>query len=598
MPARMSVLFALILAPCVLDAATDIFPLKKVEAGLKGEALTVFSGTKIQSFQFEVMGVAHDFIGPGRDVIWCRMTSDPTGSMVVAHGMSGSPCYVNGRLMGALAYGWEFSKEPVFGVQPIEGMLEVLRLKEAARGGSKGSGEATATPSGERLGRLKSLAGFARPNSSSTGKAAAQMLLPPLEISGLNPCIADRVLQAWSEAGFFPRAGGGGGVSRAADAAELVPGAAAAAIIAEGDLGIAATGTLTWRDGDRVVAFGHPLLGVGALEIPLGKAEIVGIVPSYASSMKMANRGSIVGRLTQDRLTAVGGALGGVPRLAPMSVRVKRGDSTRDWKLRFCDNKFFTPLVYQTALVQFLSGVLERSEESTVTLRSTIEFEGLPPLKFDDVFSGERYAWLVDAVMTPALQLLPVYENEFETPRVKAIHVEAAVETEVHLTTVEEMSVQPLEARAGETILVRAGLQRWHGPRVQREWEVKLPEEVKSGEVELVLADGSKADQLSGTLLGAGASRGAGPRDMKQLILALNKRHRHDSLYLVLQRKSAGLQVQDQRLVSLPESVRNLLSSDQSADRPAPIADAILSETAVEIGGVVEGSRSVRIKIK
>ncbi len=598
MNVRLPCFFVLILLPLVLPAATPILSLKDVRPGLKGEALTVFSGTKIQPFQFEVMGIAKDFIGPGHDVIWCKMTSDPTGMMVIAHGMSGSPCYINGKLMGALAYGWEFSKEPIFGVQPIESMLEVLALKENKPVASRSSQPPT------EMSTIKSLAGL-KPAPILSSKARAQMLQPPLEISGLNPHIADRVMQAWSESGFFPQMAAGGGASKLADAADLVPGAAATGVIAEGDLSIAATGTLTWRDGDRILAFGHPFLdigvvdGIGAVEIPLGKAEIVAILPNYKSSTKMANQGSVVGSLTQDRLTAVGGVIGKTPRMTPMSVTVRWPDATRSWKLRFCDNKFFTPMVYQTALIQFLAGVMERTEEVTLTLQSTIEFEGLPPLRFEDEFTGERYAWLFDAVMLPAWQLVPMYQNDFETPRVKSISVDIKVMPSVQRASIEEMTAQPLEAHPGDTIHVHAGFQPWHGKRFYKDYDVVLPEEAKSGEVELILADANRADQLTGTLAGAGVlSSGSAPRDMRQLIAALNKRHRHDSLHLVLQKKAAGLQVQDQRLTSLPESVQKLLLDDQSADHPTQIQDAILSETTIDFGSVVEGSRSVKIKIK
>ncbi len=602
-----AVLFVVSASVLAARAAPPIFPLKEVQPGLKGECRTVFAGTKIDSFPFEVMGVAKDFAGPGRDIIWCRMIGDPTGQMVVAAGMSGSPCFIGGRNMGALAYGWTFNKDPIFGVQPIESMLELFEFKGNTRRWS-GSWFA-AHPSPFRATELplllKTLAGFAAPPALRAREETVQAIPLPLEINGLNPLISERVLRGFREAGFDPMLSAGGGVSAAADAAEMAPGAALTGVIARGDLNRAATGTLTWRDGDKVLAFGHPFLGVGASRMPMGKAEIVGVVSSYERSFKMANKGAVVGTLVQDRMSAVAGRIGDMPRMAPMTVTVRRpGAAERSYKLEFYDCKFFTPMVYQTALLQFLANVMERSEESTLRLKSEVQLEGLPPLRFENEFAGERFTWAMDAVMQPALQMMPLYQNDFGTPVVKAITVEAEIQPVIHSATIEELVAEPLKARAGETIRLRAGFQPWHGPRFYREYEVPIPEEVKGGEIELTVADAAKADQIVGnsnsilSMFGFQSASSVQPRNLLQLVETLNERHRSDHLYLFAVKNTEGLCLQNQRLAELPGSVRELLASDQSADHPRSLTTAVLSKTEVDFGQVVCGSRSVKIEIK
>ncbi|MBI4023976.1 MAG: hypothetical protein HY360_03290 [Verrucomicrobia bacterium] len=600
-------------------AASAIFPLKEVKPGLQGECHTVFSGTKVEAFRFEVMGVAKDFAGPGRDIIWCRMKSDPTGQMVVAGGMSGSPCFIEGRNMGALAYGWYFNKEPVFGVQPIESMLEVFQFKDNERKGASWglSANRRAHPDPGSMGRpaewtvssiekfspLKTLPGFARPSLMMPREAAAQMFPLPLEISGLHPLAADRVMQIWKEAGFLPQMAASGGSTKNADAADLRPGSPLTGVIAQGDLNFAATGTLTWRDGDRILAFGHPFLGVGAVNIPCGKAEIVGVVSSYERSFKMSNKGSVVGTLTQDRLSAVGGVIGLIPRMTPLTVNIRWRGTQRSFALEFCDNKFFTPVIYPTALLQFLANVMERSEESTLRLKSEIQLQGLPSLRFEDVFAGERFSWVFETVMQPAMQLMQLYQNDFGEPSIRRISVDIEILPVMHLATLEEMTVDLPEAHPGDTVRIRAVFQPWHGKRMRREYEIKLPEEVKSGEVEVILADARKADLLMGAGGWASSSdhypsTSPAPQNLEQLISLLNRRHPNDTLHLILQRKSEGLEVQDRRLPALPESVRKLLVSDQNTNRPASVPDAILSRTQVDFGSVVHGSRSVKVRIK
>ena len=628
------ILLAVIWLASAAGAAPPIFLLKDVRPGLKGECRTVFTGVKIQAFQFEVAGVARNFAGPGRDIIWCKMTSDPTGQNVIAAGMSGSPCFVEGRNMGAVAFGWAFNKDPIFGVQPIESMLEVLDFKgnEPVSGifgqadsqtpsrahGASGRPQDDERISGtsgyekrsfEKIPMLKSLAGFGRMLPLTSREADPQMLPLPVEVTGLHPLISERVNRGLTEAGFWPLKAGGGGLSAAADRAELEPGSALTGVIARGDLNIAATGTLTWRDGNRILAFGHPFLRAGAVNIPMGKAEIVATVSSYMSSFKISNKGNVVGTLTQDRMSGVGGVIGLEPKFTPMVVRIKRPGRTREFKLEFCDNKFFTPLVYQTALLQFLSLMMENTEEATLRIRSEIEFDGLPALRLEDVYAGEHFEWVMESVITASMQLLPIYHNEFGTPAIRRITVNAEIQPVVHSAALEEIVVEPVEAHPGDTLRIRAGFQPWHGKRFYREYSVKLPEEVKGGEVTLTLADAEHANRIDGSSRSSSFfnmfffsrisdSSRPSPRDLKQLIETLNERHRRDRLYLFLRKKSEGLHLQNQRLTALPGSVRNLLSDDQTANSPPRIHDAILSKIAVDFDSVIEGSRGARIQIK
>ncbi|MDD2710145.1 MAG: hypothetical protein PHV34_19350 [Verrucomicrobiae bacterium] len=578
----------------VLDAAPAILPLKEVRPGMKGEGKTVFAGTKVEGFKFEVMGIARDFAGPGYDIIWCKLLSDATGQMVVAGGMSGSPCYVDGRIMGALAYGWLFNKEPIFGVQPIESMLELWSFKGNTRvADGKISFEAPvwAAAGGAAprtmISCMKALAGL--------GESSVRQMVPlPLEVSGVHPLAADFVNQGFEKAGFAPLASGGGGTADL-DEVELEPGAALTGVVARGDINLAATGTLTWRDDDRILAFGHPFLNIGEVNIPCGKAEIIGVVSSYMRSFKMSNKGGIAGVLTQDRLSAVGGRLGVKPKLVPMQVDLRSSGKNHSYKLEFCDNKIFTPLVFQTVLADALAKGMENSEEATLRVKSEIEIDGAPKLVFDDVFSGERFDWALDAVMEMAGQFLPLYRSELAMPRIVRIQVEANMSPVVRLARLRSMTVEPMEARAGDALKVKASFQPWHGERFEREFTIRLPEEVKQGEVTVTLADADRAKQIEGL-----RSRGGNDlASMEQLVHLLNDRRRHDQLYLFIQRRADGVLLQDQRLPSLPPSVRVLMQNDQTLrSQTMALQDEVLARQAFEFGTVLSASQSVTVRIK
>lgn len=606
---RLALALALLAGPA--RAAPALFPLKDVKPGLRGECHTTFSGNRIQAFPFEVMGVGKDFAGPGRDIIWCKMLDDPTKQMVVAGGMSGSPCFVEGKNMGALAYGWLFNKDPIFGVQPIESMLELFDFRGNARGGRPlfgmgGPASPTALP---RM--FGALAAFPLPQAAANGAAASPLPLP-LEIGGLPPLARELAGRALHEAGFFPIFGGGGrSAPGLADASDLAPGSPLTGVLARGDLNMAATGTLTWRDGDRVLAFGHPFLGAGAVAIPMGKAEIIGVVSSYERSFKMSNKGPLVGTLTQDRMSAVAGFLGREPRMAPMRVKVDReGGGSRSSSLEFCDNKFFTLPVYQTALLQLLANVMERGEEGTLALKSVVRLKGAPPLVFEDLFAGERNAWALDAMFGASAQLGSLYANDFAQPEIESVEVEASYRPSVQQLSIEQLSAEPREARPGDAVRVRAVFQPWRGKRFTREFEVRIPEEAKSGELQVVLGDAARAAQLSGRamprsgggggfFLVLGPAEGPGSaRSLEETVLALNDRRPSDRAYLMLTRAADGLNLAERHLPALPDSVRKLIAADPSAPGASRLPTLILSETQVPMQARVDGSRSVTLRIK
>ncbi len=602
--------FALFFLAGTARAAPPIFPLNRVVPGLRGECHTTFAGSRVQSFPFEVMGVGKDFAGPGRDIVWCRMLDDPTKQMVIAGGMSGSPCFIEGKNMGALAYGWLFNKDPIFGVQPIESMLELLDFRGNARGRRSLFGAASSplpTSAGMGLRRFGALAAFPLPATAHAAEPTTGPLPLPLEIGGLHPLAQEFVGRALKEAGFSPIFGGGGGGRRdlgLADASDLVPGSPLTGVLARGDLNMAATGTLTWRDGDRVLAFGHPFLGAGAVSIPMGKAEIIGIVSSYERSFKMSNKGPLVGTLTQDRMSAVAGFLGRPPRLVPMRVKVTRADGgSRSHALEFCDNKFFTLPVYQTALAQFLANVMERSDEGTLSLRSVVRLKEAPPLVFQDLFAGENLAWARGAILDAAMQLGRLYANDFARIEVEAVEIEAAFQPSVHQVSIAQLTAESREARPGECVRLRAMFQPWHGKRFSKEFEVRIPEEAKSGEVQILLADAARLAELSGRgaartdawpfFLGAPSAA----RSLDEIVLALNDRRPSDRAYLLVTRAAEGLNLGERHLPALPDSVRKLMASDAGADGATRLSTLILSETQVPMQARVEGSRSVTIRI-
>lgn len=574
------------LALSVQAAAPPIIPIADVKPGLTGECKTVFSGTKIESFRYRVEGVSWDYLGPGRHVIWCRMLDDPTGAMAIAAGMSGSPCYIDGKLMGALAYGWYFNKDSKFGVQPIESMLEVRKDYGQVR--RKPGGKMSSGPGTWSLSALKNPLG-------ALFKARPESEIPiPIQLGQLHPSVAGRIMGDWRKLGLHPFQGSSG-AARAKIKTELVPGSAAAGVLARGDFSAAATGTLTWRDGDNILAFGHPFTNRGEVEIPLANSEIISVISSYDRSFKLANLGGVVGTINKDRISAVAGVVGPKPPMIPMSVHVTYPKGRKDYKLEFINDRGFAPLIYLSSLMTFLSSTMEESPDATLRIRGTIEVNGFDDVRIDRLATGENFAWLLDVLLDTSQEMFVLYNNEVRDFEVESVALEVEVEPVYRISTIDQVEAYPTEVKPGGKVEGWVTLRR---PREENKiipFSLKIPEEIKSGELELQVLDARGADKLEDRTLGFSP---APPASASELIRILNDRHEPGRLYFYIVQRSPGLILHNERLSSLPASVRQQLDDDQSRKEIKTIRDAVVLKESKEAGSKVEGSGRIKIRIK
>ena len=293
-------------------------PVSELRPGMRGYALTVFKGTKIDRFGIEILGIVSKF-NEGKDYILFRALDGPpvTRHLNIAHGMSGSPIYINGRLVGAISMGIPgtlFAKDPIALATPIEDMFDAWSPDLPSKASSIG---ATADTSSQGA-------------PLDAGVAAAgqnfQQIDLPVMASGMTMPAVSRLRTALAPYHLAVMAGGGGGGADAnnplARGANLNPGAAVGISLVQGDMDMTATGTVTYRDGNRVLLFGHPFTDFGPIDAPMTTAYVVDIFPSYEDSIKIGSPIKTVGRVSQDRPFSVGGLLGSLPHMVPISVAV------------------------------------------------------------------------------------------------------------------------------------------------------------------------------------------------------------------------------------------------------------------------------------
>src|SRR5829696_4252608 len=359
-----------------LPADTSLMPIEDVKPGMVGTGRTIFEGSEMQDFKVHILGVLKNVQAPQRNLILARLEGGPLAQTGVIAGMSGSPVYVDGRLVGAVSYSiGAFPKEPIAGITPIGEMIEATADASARRGTSPQARlELPVTP--ERLASAirttyARVAAFAdRPADvqvfgvpASAGAQMGALLRPiatPLVMSGMGGATADLVSSMFREAGFTPVLSGGfsGDIVRSSE--PLRPGDPVGVGLLRGDGEMGATGTVTHVDGTRVYAFGHPFFNFGPTTFPMTRATVYTSLPSLMSSFKIATMGEVVGTVQQDRATAIAGTLGKGPATIPITITLEseRGDK-RTFRYQASNDQIFSPLLTYVALFNTL-GAYER----------------------------------------------------------------------------------------------------------------------------------------------------------------------------------------------------------------------------------------------
>jgi hypothetical protein len=550
----------------------------------------VFVGDSVEIFEAVIVGVVPGGRAEG-DLILARATTPRVELTGVAQGMSGSPVYVDGKLIGALSSGWPFSKEPVFGITPIAEMLAVLDEPESA------ATDGTAGPIGvdplpARDARFREfqwdepdlLSPASTPMASSAARPGALAL--PLAVSGLNPAALERVRGMFEPQGFAVVPGGRqrGSVAAPARAQALVPGSAVAVDVLRGDLNFSAIGTVTYVDGDRVLIFGHPFFQSGEVRLPLSHARITTILGSVNTSFKLGVAGEPIGTATQDRRAAVAGRLGPAPRLLPLAVTV-RGASPLAQHFRFeaIEDRSLLPQLLSAAV---LNSLLESSGTGSMqTIRwSLAVWAGGRRLLVSDIAAGESPLNDVVAIIGGPLRFLA--GNPYRRFHADSVVVELETRPGRASGTLRSASLAAISVRPGGVARIRAQVERWRGARETLMLEIAVPDELPDGRYVLEVGGGSEADRFLAAKLPS-RFRSVSLEDAWQ---RLGTARRSDALYAGLWARAPEVSADGDDLPELPTSALAILAAPQQAGDRARRSDwALVQEARVPYAGVLRG---------
>jgi len=592
-----------------LRGAERFMPVDEVTPGMRGTGISVFAGETRSEFQVEILGILPNAVGPRRHLILARLSGQRLAETGVMQGMSGSPVYIDGRLIGAVSYSLgAFSKEPIAGITPIADMIDATDRTTGtpAPVRSVAADLPWPVPPAQFAAALRDA--FARITSASAPIALAGVDAPVLaalpDHSPLRP-----ISVAYTMAGFSgdtaaaftralgPRLAAADGVQApiaggAAVTAALAPGDAVGVSLIRGDLTFGATGTVTHVDGGRVYAFGHPFFNLGPTDFPMTRARVQTLLPSLNVSQKLAAIGEVVGTMRQDRSTAIAGTLGAGPALVPVKLTLQSDRApARSFTFEIVKDQLFTPLLTFASIANTLQAYEREFGVATFLVRGTAQVRGHGAVAIDDVFAGDSPALGAAASVSGPLSLL--LRNERQPVQIDGVELSIQSFEEPRTASIERVWLGSREPRAGQTVPVHVVTRSYRGEERTHTIPIRIPAG-SSGTLSLIVSDGARlafSEQRE--------QRPPSPSDsVPQLIRAFNEARRNNRIYVKLTRATSGAIVAGEREPSLPPSVLAVIEGAQPGAVVQPLSSAVVGEWDVPSDVAITGQRTLPVVVR
>jgi SpoIVB peptidase S55 len=564
--------------PAAAPAVTRFFPLSEVKRGMRGVAYTVFEGVNPEPMQVEILGVLKEALGPGQDMILARLHGDKPEYTGVVAGMSGSPVYIEGRLVGALSYRiGQFSKEPIAGITPIESMLQV-RDDDGAVG--------------------MKLASVSR---EVEGQPEMRAMETPLVFGGFSQEAVERFGDRFRAMGLTPVTGLGGADSVAMQPEPLVPGSAVSAILVRGDLSMAGTCTVTYVDPKRLLACGHPITQYGPVDMPMTKAMVLATLASPLNAFKIINTTETVGAFTEDRASAIMGRFGVEARMIPVVVEVVPPPSTdktvpaqtKTFHFEVLDNRQLTPSAMLVSVYQSLQTNNTAAEELSYRMTGEIDVKGLPSVRMQGLMAQSEFnPATINAALLVNDRFSKVYGNALEQPVVTGLRLKVEAIPSRMTAVLESARLSRIEAHAGDEIEVEATLHPYQAEARMVRVKVKLPAELSSGPMRVVVSDGGTLDRLM-TRTGADHSMG-----LADAVAALNRMHANDRVYVTLLDHATQVVLDGEALPGVPLSMANVLEPLKEAQKMQLTGESVIEAGSADAGYAVTGYQVLNLVVK
>ncbi len=574
---------------------TKILPFKDVKAGMKGIGKTVFNGTKVEEFQVEILGKLEN-IGPKQNIILAKLTGGPLEHTGILSGMSGSPIYIDGKLVGAASYMWGFSKEPITGITPIGEMMGIAEKETQKASIQHGFLLKSSERQLSTIFQSQQLLTIFEKRLASQNNVLNKFhpIGFPLVASGFSQDYLAQLRKAFSGDLFTSiQIGGTSSQEENNEPIAIEPGSAIAAQFIKGDINLSAIGTVTDVDGDQVLAFGHPLFNLGKINMPMSASRVETLLPNLASSFKIAAPSEEVGTFTQDRSSGALGRLDMKSSTIPVRIELSsHGRETGSYSFDIIEDKLLTPLLLYHSLNGILSSAENQYGDITISIKegSTIKLSENNSINLKNLFSGD-YSRIISTA-TIAFITFFIMDNEYTESRIEGINLLIDYLAGKKLARIERVWCDRSHVKPGDTIDLSVTVKPYRAEEFVEVKEIIIPEELPPGKLTLHVGDAyilslreAKDDILA-------------PRDFEHLIWLINNLRTNEKIYLLFTREDIGLFMQGVRFPNLPLSKSSIMIRPQTKGNYAVLNERGVMEESIETEYMIEGYKKIVFEVE
>ena len=580
----------------------QIFKEADLKPGMKGYAWTVLKGSEPEPLPVEILGIYKNQWGPKQDVILAKLGGKGQRTNVAA-GMSGSPVYIDGKLVGAIALRFStFSPDALCGITPIELMLEVNEFDDSLPSNARTPGKSAAHNAAS--------ADNSTPGGPSLAFAPLSGMVPietPLNFAGFNENVVPEFAPEFQSMGMTVAGGGAASTMISSKPVKgweqsLQPGDAVSGVLVTGDMSISAMCTVTYNDGKHVLFCGHSFFNLGPVDMPMAKADVITTLASQYQPTKFGNATEIVGALKQDRHSGVLGDLGDTADMVPVTLKVRSfGDNNtirkeRDLHFSVFVQQKWTPYLMMMTLFNSISSLNEFAEETTYRLSGKVALDGQPGVSLSTMLAANEgpapvpnqlAGWWGD-------KFNRLFLNPVQIPKLKSVDAVVDILPDRRIAMIENAWVPASEVEAGTEVPVKVFVRPYRGERIERDFTLKIPAGLPKGEHRVLFSD---ADTLNRLQSAAAASEPF--IDIKQTVSLMNQERSNNKLYVSLVEPRPTVFYEDKTLPSLPASIMNVMQTDRTASRRLQSsAESAMEQGSIPFNMLIEGSFSLRISVK
>ncbi|MBD3288132.1 hypothetical protein GF337_04955 [candidate division KSB1 bacterium] len=603
-------LFFLIFATGIVTAAIPTLPVSEIKPGMKGVCKTVFSGTEIEEFDVEVVDILNNY-APKLNAIIVKLLGEKVEKTGVVSGMSGSPVYINGKLIGALAFSFGiFMKEPLAGITPIEYMLEVEDYEQ------KRELELTSVQYSSPV-KLDEL--ILQENTRVTdlfSKFAANLkykqrnfdpLKPisiPLTFSGFHPSVIAKIRPMLENLGFTVIQGGTAG-SLSQNDIQLEPGAAVSGVIISGDMSVSGTGTVTFRDGDKILAFGHPFFNYGPIKMPMANAKILTVLSSYMHSRKLAITGDIIGSIHQDRFPGILGIVGEEAPMFPVTIKYTSTlGENKSYHYKVAKDRSLQNLVPPIFFMTLLSSIETArfaNGDYSIHLTGSIEMKDLPDVTFDNFYSASSFTSnpgggtdIMASAFDITMALMPLMNNHFDYPDIEGIELNFKAIPGSKRLLIDNVWFDKTEVEPGDKLNLQIELKEYQGKSVFIDKIIRIPENIS---VPLLIITVGSSDYIDRWEKSTARGKYT-PDNITGLITILNNQKKNNKLYIQVNSPERGSFVNGKELSNLPPTIMNILNEKKTSGKIKLLNKTTLEEFEHPMDYRIFGGKAIRLRVR